>query len=595
MSDQAPETPKSPTPPQHLECDKVFELYENGKERRYKLLFAVNGGAYALVGYLMEKAKADTRIAVWIFVLIPIALIFYTGVMCLDIHAFGKRMRKLSCTVCGKHWMVYKSQGRNHLIYLGLILGGAWLAAVVCSYPQWAGAHQQSIASGPPPERPTALGSAPATVAYTWSQLVGGPDGQAFLLARAIVPLGQKCPDLTVDGTVMKMEDRVSPAREIFPVTTCEQQYAPTRTASVGGRTLPRLPEKLSRILVIGDTGCRIVHYRNPQACEHQEEWPFRQMAAMAAMRDGFRPELVVHVGDYHYREAPCDDTQVCGAPVYGDNWATWQREFFDPADELLRVAPWMMLRGNHEDCNRAGTGWFFFMSPTGDRPKRGCKSVSDPYYIKWNDLVMGVLDSAHTGDGHEKYADVDENNNLKSESDLGKPNRFWRIAEMVDRIKNDGARNVWLLTHHPLWVLLDKKKDEKPVPIEQRSLTAGKSWNDPRAFITERSAGIDLILSGDTHAFEAVIPTAGGGEKWPAQLVVGTGGTALEPKGFPGLESPVTQSDWEPPEHTIWSSLSFGFVMLTRSADEWHAAFFDPRGNKKFDCTVIAKERKCE
>ena len=39
-----------------LQFDKVYELYENGKERRYKLLFAINGGAFALVGFLMDKA-----------------------------------------------------------------------------------------------------------------------------------------------------------------------------------------------------------------------------------------------------------------------------------------------------------------------------------------------------------------------------------------------------------------------------------------------------------------------------------------------------------------------------------------------------------
>ena len=70
----------------NLQADKIFELYENGKDRRYKLLFAVNGGAYALIGFLIEKGKALERqpIAVWTFVCIPIALILYTWVMYFD-------------------------------------------------------------------------------------------------------------------------------------------------------------------------------------------------------------------------------------------------------------------------------------------------------------------------------------------------------------------------------------------------------------------------------------------------------------------------------------------------------------------------------
>jgi hypothetical protein len=117
-----------------------MSCYENGKERRYKLLFAINGGAYALVGFLMDKAKAGDNppIAVWTFVLIPIALIFYTWVMGLDIHAFGKNMHKLSRCVCGEAWVVYRPQGRRHLLYFCLILGGAWLGAMIFGYPHWA-------------------------------------------------------------------------------------------------------------------------------------------------------------------------------------------------------------------------------------------------------------------------------------------------------------------------------------------------------------------------------------------------------------------------------------------------------------------------
>jgi hypothetical protein len=40
---------------------------------------------------------------------------------------------------------------------------------------------------------------------------------------------------------------------------------------------------------------------------------------------------LGVHVGDYVYREVPCptDAESLCGGSPYGDNYATWDADFF--------------------------------------------------------------------------------------------------------------------------------------------------------------------------------------------------------------------------------------------------------------------------
>ena len=67
------------------------------------------------------------------------------------------------------------------------------------------------------------------------------------------------------------------------------------------------------------------------------------------------RPDLVIHVGDYLYRESPCpkNDHGCAGSP-YDDSWFTWKADFFVPAAPLLQVAPWIMVRGNHEICKRA-------------------------------------------------------------------------------------------------------------------------------------------------------------------------------------------------------------------------------------------------
>lgn len=82
---EQPTDPTSPTFP-----DKLFEAYENGKHRRYNLLFAVNGGAFAVAKLLGEKGAVG--------LLTPLALalgmIAFTAIMTFDIAVFGWKMRE---------------------------------------------------------------------------------------------------------------------------------------------------------------------------------------------------------------------------------------------------------------------------------------------------------------------------------------------------------------------------------------------------------------------------------------------------------------------------------------------------------------------
>jgi hypothetical protein len=82
----------------------------------------------------------------------------------------------------------------------------------------------------------------------------------------------------------------------------------------------------------------------------------FPRFAGQAART---RPDLMIHLGDYLYRESPCQpgDNRCTGTP-WGDNWATWNADFFEPAAPLLHHTVWLMARGNHDECGRAGNGF---------------------------------------------------------------------------------------------------------------------------------------------------------------------------------------------------------------------------------------------
>src|SRR6516165_4212442 len=77
-------------------------------------------------------------------------------------------------------------------------------------------------------------------------------------------------------------------------------------------------------------------------------------------MAAGFEPDLVLHVGDYQYRENKCPvDIAGCVDAGWGYGWDTWDADLFTPGAALLAAAPWIMVRGNHEECARldkAGT-----------------------------------------------------------------------------------------------------------------------------------------------------------------------------------------------------------------------------------------------
>ena len=61
--------------------------------------------------------------------------------------------------------------------------------------------------------------------------------------------------------------------------------------------------------------------------------------------------------------------TNAQNHPV-GYGWNVWELDFFAPSARLLAAAPWIMVRGNHEMCKRAGEGWFRFLDH-GPFPKK--------------------------------------------------------------------------------------------------------------------------------------------------------------------------------------------------------------------------------
>ncbi len=109
----------------------------------------------------------------------------------------------------------------------------------------------------------------------------------------------------------------------IFPVLTCELKLPENAVrANISGTEIPMPKANPRRIVVLGDTGCRMKKADNAwQACNDNEAWPFRAVANAAA---AMAPDLVIHVGDYHYRENECPpEIAGCQGSPWGYGWDT--------------------------------------------------------------------------------------------------------------------------------------------------------------------------------------------------------------------------------------------------------------------------------
>jgi len=200
--------------------------------------------------------------------------------------------------------------------------------------------------------RPQRLFAGQGTLA-SWVEL--GPEGRPVVRA---VTAGATCPSILIDGRAETMRVRAASTMPDLPVTTCETTIATdARAASIDGQDLPLPRPSPRRIVVIGDTGCRVIAGSGTstgayQDCNDPAAWPFPEIARRAA---AWQPDLVIHVGDYLYRESPCPPGNAgCAGPT-GFDWATLDVDFFTPAAPLLRAAPWVFVRGNHENCARSG------------------------------------------------------------------------------------------------------------------------------------------------------------------------------------------------------------------------------------------------
>ena len=448
----------------------------------------------------------------------------------------------------------------------------------------------------------------PGTILAAYTVLAANKQGTTVAIARVVMQgVDTGCPKLTPlagTGAPVATVARKNPDPENFPIRVCEAIVNAGMQVAGSQQRLPGPPQRAGALTVIGDSGCKP---SDQDGCTlGSKGWPFQQIARSAAAT---RPDLVLHMGDYNYRGTPGhvmiggekqavydagDNTgsvscQLAG-PYHGQNsqgsadpdrWNNWWLDFFQPAAELLAAAPWVVARGNHELCSRAGPGWFFLLDPGSDikgveTGQPLCPAAESarpllfdaPYRLDVPGLSVVVLDSANAcdqGDLHKVHFDK----------------QFKQIQQLLAQAPDKAL--LTLVSHRPLWAV--DKADDTTAPgntdptgayaiIDQTLQQAYHSSPLPRP--------VGLVLSGHMHRFQAIGFARDTKTPYPDQLVVGTSGVSLahnhpsSPFSFPidGLTG------------TGFGLSEFGYMALSPSKKHgWKGTLRDPSGKKLASC----------
>ncbi|MDP1876479.1 MAG: metallophosphoesterase [Actinomycetota bacterium] len=415
------------------------------------------------------------------------------------------------------------------------------------------------------------------------------------LVVRAVMPAGADCPEVEVvrqrNGNVhfgrLDMRERSAPATT-YPafasILVCSA-HLPLDVigASVAGRPVPAaLPAVVDEVAMVSDTGCRIASFE-VQDCSSAVEWP---LAAISQSIADEEPDVVLVVGDFYYREAACPPTAqaLCGSsppPVTGlpftDSAYGWIADVLLPMAPLLSSVPLVMVRGNHEACNRGGNGYFLLLDPR-DGTEDACAPVpGDTGLVAAATVPTGTyaIDMAVAPGRTLRLAVVDSaggsDTRVTAFASLQRP-AYQRAAGLT---RSRPGRESWLLTHRPVYGYVTTQFAVPGAPFNP--------WTS--ADQTASSEGLlgsyEMVLSSHIHIAQAVrLPGL------PSQLVLGNGGTQLDPAiGYPLPSTPPTAGyplpDW------AWVAPRFGYAIATPLADAgaWRISMRDPAGEQFARC----------
>lgn len=392
-----------------------------------------------------------------------------------------------------------------------------------------------------------------------------GLAGTENSFVKTVSPKATSCQDVAVETanntqTLLKMSQR-----KFDEATICEASLPKDTTRVIANSENINIPRRAQKIVILGDTGCRLKYSDGKgviQRCEDEKEWP---LATIMNSIEKEQADVVVHLGDYHYREV-CNDPVKCKAYQndLGYGFKIWRLEFLNPAKNVLKKTPFVFVRGNHEDCQRAHEGFFKLLAPIGiDK----CLNEHENYYTGFGNFLIVNFDNDNVDD--KVYGpNSDEYLKLKE-----------RYKKLIAEIEARPETEVWLFVHRPIWGLSPRAAirglttDPRPENVNINMQTLVSELPLPKK--------VKMIFSGHVHA----IQVATGNH--PTQMVIGESGTSLDYFTNETLKL-------VPDGYRVFPS-EYGYVVMDRKSDgKWTASIKGTTGSTDFICQVNEPNAPC-
>lgn len=413
----------------------------------------------------------------------------------------------------------------------------------------------------PPPAPPVLPKEATSPPLALWSQLVDPRSGHHVEARWVLDGAGARCAEYTLrDGPrhLVGGERVASPPPASFDVTVCAVALPDdlaSATLEQAGRPLGSVQgwaavlaavEAGRPVIALGDTGCRD---DSQQSCD-ADHWGLPGVLQGTAAES---PALYLHVGDYRYRG------EEASTP---DSWSAWNDDFMSLLDAQGRGAPWVLGRGNHEQCApnspTYGAAWWWLFGPTAQTT---CPSADDDLHPTWSfDLPRGS--AVH------RFVVIDSSND-------GSAVLQSRLADALG-LSLTGQYTRWI-HHHPLLGLLDFRMPQPADPEVRQAFElalAGARGAAPLCAQGRCDPAADIV--GHEHFYERVRFRAQGGtaDVWPQTLIVGHGGVVLRSAGAdtPDCLAPLTVTPAGGAARTwsaeLESAAAFGYVAIALASD---------------------------
>ena len=439
---------------------------------------------------------------------------------------------------------------------------------------------------------------------------------ESQLVARALVPIDAPCPTIEATGSqgsiTIDMTQRRPGATAAPAFSTVLACSAPLPTglteATIAGLTIPAsLPPQVDQVAIFADSGCRVDDKRI-QDCNDPDAWPLGKIAEQIAAA---KPDVILDPGDYYYREMACptEAAAKCSpgpAPTEGmpfdENDKGWLYEAINPMSPMFPVAPIAFLRGNHEDCGRAGNGFFLYFDPrpgneatcAPERTPDGLEVAQPQTTPTW------AFDLAVPTNRTLRVAMVDNAYGTDKELTDWVARQRVSYQQAAALTTPQPGRESWVMTHRPIFSLISDVNLPKDDPLAE-------TWSSDGQMVASYGllGNYSMILSSHNHYAQAVqIPGQ------PGSLVMGNGGALLDPtdpKGyFIPAYGPLTKADGTPlvpslppyPNATsLWTANKYGYALAAPGAQAgaWQLVQKEFTGSTLATCALADRQLKCQ